>query len=125
MREVGDSRDGCESLKTDPLKFFRRFSQPLMVVLVIRPCNVIQNCIHVHAHENCRGSAAVRLSNTLTSENTLERSVPFLSRFFITGCVPHRYRGNKSPRLALLSSSPITVANANNTEHRDELDPYR
>lgn len=49
----------------------------------------------------------------------------FYHRFSSSLRLPHRYRENKSPRLALLSSTPITVANADNTEHHDELDPYR
>lgn len=130
MREVGDSRAArLRILKNGSIKVF-----PALFPTgdgssgggSYTPCTLIRNCIHVHAHENCRDSTAVCLSNTLGSENTPERSVLFLPHGFSSSLrFPHRYRGNKLARLALLSSAPITVANANNTEHRDELDPYR
>ncbi|KAL0115080.1 hypothetical protein PUN28_010573 [Cardiocondyla obscurior] len=41
------ARLGCGSLKTDPLKFFRRFSRSLLPAMAGASCTIIRICIHL------------------------------------------------------------------------------
>lgn len=115
-REVGEYTRGCEFLKTDPLKFFRRFSRPRRRLRAVRRDPGLHSHTHAHTHEHIH---AVPRPIEYTREETLSRD-PF---HFYAGFSPARadgrhsgarHRENKSPRFAPLSSPPITVANANN-----------